>query len=177
MANRPPKHCDAAHEMVNGRYEGWPDTLVPEFDDIHYYTTDQFQPQPIKVTVTEKEVLDALAKSEGDLRMICNDPTKAVIAGVNKDAEIITNAAGGKQSNSPSRLDLMPALATIAVGRVLKYGAERYAPNNWRKIDTQDHLNHVLVHIYAYLAGDTSDDHLEHAACRAMMALEKHLGG
>lgn len=32
-------------------------------------------------------------------------------------------------------------------------------------------MNHLLMHVYAYLGGDTQDDHLSHALCRAMFAL------
>lgn len=95
-----------------------------------------------------------------------------MIHGVGPDAPTITNAAGGKQSDSPARLDLFPPRAWLAVGGVLKHGAGKYGENNWHKISVREHINHALVHYAAYLAGDTSDDHLEHAACRAMMALE-----
>ena len=37
------------------------------------------------------------------------------------------------------------------------------------------HLNKALIHIAAFLAGDTQDDHIGHACCRLQMALEKHL--
>lgn len=33
-------------------------------------------------------------------------------------------------------------------------------------------MNHVIQHLYAYLAGDDSDDHLSHAILRAMFAYE-----
>lgn len=59
------------------------------------------------------------------------------------------------------------ALFTIA--KVLKYGADRYEANNWRLIPQEDHLNHALIHYFAYKAGDTQDDHLGHCLCRLMM--------
>lgn len=100
---------------------------------------------------------------------------KTVVDGVGPNAEVVTNDNGGKQSKSPYRCDLLPAQATLTVASVLSYGAGRYGDNNWRKIDLKDHLNHVLTHIFAHLAGDKSDDHLGHAACRMMMALEQSL--
>ena len=159
-----------------------------------------------------------------------------VIDGVGADAEIVTNAAGGKQSKSPMALhlidpeflfewannkageleytdsdglrvvdgdscklyDLYNAVSDIAtfmkrgdkssldlaictlepddlkqltrIGKVLQYGAGRYAANNWRLIPQEEHINHALIHIIAHLAGDTQDDHLDHALCRLMMA-------
>lgn len=98
-----------------------------------------------------------------------------VVPGVGPDAPIITNARGGKQSHILYRLDLLPALATLAVARVLYHGAAKYGDDNWRSISTREHLNHLLLHVLAWLAGDRQDDHLDHMACRALMALEIHL--
>jgi hypothetical protein len=58
----------------------------------------------------------------------------------------------------------------IRIAKVLQYGASRYAPNNWRLIPQEEHINHALIHIVAHLAGDTQDEHLDHALCRLMMA-------
>lgn len=59
----------------------------------------------------------------------------------------------------------------LTIGKVLQYGAERYSPNNWRLIPREEHLNHALIHLVALLAGDTQDDHKEHAMCRLHMAI------
>ena len=95
-----------------------------------------------------------------------------VVFGVGKDAPTTVNEAGGKQSDSPYRCDLLPAHAVLAVAAVLKHGADKYGENNWRKITVADNLNHAMTHIFAYLAGDEQDDHLEHAACRILFALD-----
>ena len=98
---------------------------------------------------------------------------KGVITGVSKDEPISTNTRGGKQSASQYSLTAsFPHRAVLDVAKVVKYGLEKYAPDNWRLISRDDHLNHVLVHLFAYLAGDKQDDHLEHAACRILFALE-----
>lgn len=100
-----------------------------------------------------------------------------VVMGVGKDAPVVVNAHGGKQSHSPYRCDLLPPLATLAVAGVLRHGAAKYGANNWHAIEVPEHLNHAITHVFAYLAGDGSDDHLEHAACRLLMALEQKLTG
>jgi hypothetical protein len=55
---------------------------------------------------------------------------------------------------------------------VFDYGARKRSANNWRKVDMEDHIDHALQHIFAYLAGDKQDDHLGHAFCRLAMAVE-----
>ena len=94
----------------------------------------------------------------------------AKIKGIGPGAEIIENEQGGKQSKAVAAFHLLDALAMFRIAKVLQYGASRYERDNWRKISCEDHLNHALSHIFAYLAGDTQDDHLGHAFCRLMMA-------
>lgn len=102
----------------------------------------------------------------------CRD---AKVAGVGREEPTVTNERGARQSRLNYRCDLLPALASLAVSAVLHDGAAKYGADNWRGIPVRDHLNHALVHVFAFLAGDAQDDHLEHAACRALMALELHL--
>lgn len=66
----------------------------------------------------------------------------------------------------------MPPRAVLAVAEVLKHGADKYGVDNWRGIPVADHINHAMIHVLAWLAGDRQDDHLSHFACRALMALE-----
>lgn len=83
----------------------------------------------------------------------------------------------GKQSKSLARLDLLPPKAIFRIGSVLKAGAERYGEWNWLDISTSDHINHALIHLLAHLANDDKEDHLTHAACRIIFALEKFYEG
>lgn len=101
-----------------------------------------------------------------------------MIQGMSKNEPTVVNEKGGKQSLVPYRFDLMDAPAMFALAKVLYEGSQKHGEDNWRNIAIREHLNHLLAHVYAYLAGDTQDDHLEHAFCRAMMAvalrLEEH---
>lgn len=82
---------------------------------------------------------------------------------------------GAKQSKLDERCDLLPPRALLAVSRVLHEGAEKYGENNWFTIPVTSHLNHMVRHVFKYFMGDRSEKHLEHAACRALMALDKFL--
>jgi hypothetical protein len=88
------------------------------------------------------------------------------------EAPTHTNEQGGAQSTIPVRCDLLPPLAILAVAATLSPAAVKYGEANWRKIPQKDHVNHALAHIFAHLSGDTGDDHLNHAACRLLFAME-----
>ena len=90
-------------------------------------------------------------------------------------APVVENELGGKQSKLDYAFHLTDPLANFALAEVFAIGAAKYAADNWRLIPVEEHLNHLLTHINAHMAGDTQDDHLGHALCRAHMALAKHL--
>lgn len=94
-----------------------------------------------------------------------------MIEGVGREAPVTVNEEGGKQSKVLYRFDLADPVAMFEMTRVLQEGAEKYGDDNWRLIPVNDHLNHMLIHVYAYLAGDRQDDHLAHALCRALFAV------
>lgn len=98
------------------------------------------------------------------------------IFGVEPDAPVVTNKNGGKQSKTPYGFHLLPISALFDAAKVAKEGADKYgetfSQRNYTKIDTEDHLNHALQHIYAFLAGDKQDDHLGHAIVRLMFAYD-----
>lgn len=99
------------------------------------------------------------------------------LRGVGEDAPTVTNAAGGKQSESPYRFDLLPPLALAEVAAILKHGADKYGDDNWYSLSPEECSTHVLQHAFAFLAGDTTEGgdpihHLRRVACRALMWLE-----
>jgi hypothetical protein len=112
---------------------------------------------------------EAIEEIQQEMRDWVNGNAKA--RAVSADAPTISNVKGGSQSYIPVRFDLLDANALFAAAGVLHEGADKYGAGNWRLIPVRDHLNHLLTHVYAYLAGDRSDDHLSHALCRATFAL------
>ena len=100
----------------------------------------------------------------------------AMIQGVSPDEPIMQNEHGGKQSDTPYAFHLLPLSSMFAAAEVAAYGAKKYGETfdnrNYTKIPVEDHINHCIQHLYAYLAGDTQDDHLAHAIVRAMFAFD-----
>lgn len=90
-------------------------------------------------------------------------------------APMSTNLAGGKQSHIARSYTLVPPNALAEVASVLHSGAKKYGVDNWKLILVDDHLNHVLNHIFLYLADNETEHHLSHAATRMMMALELYI--
>lgn len=83
-----------------------------------------------------------------------------------------TTDQGGKQAKIEYRADLVPPLAMLRAAGILKMGADRYGEGNWKKISIPSHLNHAISHLFLYLSGDQVEDHLAHATCRLMFALD-----
>lgn len=112
---------------------------------------------------------------EGDI-LFGDKKVKQVIQGVDPNTPVVENENGGKQSATPYGFHLLPTSAVFAAAEVAAYGAAKYGETfderNYTKIPTEEHINHCIQHLYAYLAGDASDDHLGHAIVRAMFAYD-----
>lgn len=79
---------------------------------------------------------------------------------------------GIKYDGGKSRLDLVPMRALTEVGYVLTAGAERYGPNNWRKVIgwRWRYMGAALRHVAAYLMGKRIDDEGKHTTRRQHLA-------
>lgn len=96
------------------------------------------------------------------------------IGDLGPNSEIETNARGGKQSKLDYAFHLLDPVANLELAKVVAEGVKRYPRDNWRLIEVEDHLNHAMTHINAFLAGDNQDNHLTHALCRLHFAVAKH---
>lgn len=79
---------------------------------------------------------------------------------------------GVKHDGGKFRFTLLPWNAVKEVIDVLEFGAKKYAPDNWKRVD--DHrdryFNATIRHVTAWYAGEKNDpetglNHLAHAVC------------
>lgn len=118
-----------------------------------------------------KAAREAQADAQSDV------PVKRLATDLSPTAEVGTNEFGGKSTKLAARFDLIDPQALFRVAEVFGYGASKYTPDNWRAVPTVEHINHALVHLFAHLAGDTQDAHLDHAATRLIMAIAVDIQG
>ena len=71
-------------------------------------------------------------------------------------------------------LELIPVEAYEALGRVLTFGANKYSPNSWQRVDPERYVGALLRHLCLYLRDPAGVDeesglmHTEHLLCNAM---------
>ena len=90
--------------------------------------------------------------------------------------------SGVKYDGTKPEMYLIPPLATLEVGKVLTYGAKKYSPDNWRKLDNLQnrYTSAAMLNMLAHMSGEENDketgvSHLAHAICCLMFKLEDEL--
>jgi hypothetical protein len=120
-----------------------------------------------------KEVEEMNAELERQFRAQMSDSPQGqdVIAAEQKKEFV-------KHDNEKNRLGLLPVQAVLTIGKVLTFGARKYAPNNWMRCkDTTRYVDAALRHIFAYIGGEKNDPetglpHLAHAGCCIMFLID-----
>ena len=86
-------------------------------------------------------------------------------------------AAGEKKDTGKLPLELLPVDVLEEVAKVLQFGANKYAANNWRGgIAYSRVYGATLRHLFAWWRGEDNDaetglSHLAHAICELCFAL------
>jgi hypothetical protein len=104
-----------------------------------------------------------------------------ILAGFIEGAQAYTAAEtqGRKDDGGKPRWDLLPFAALEDVARVLEFGARKYAPDNWRKVEgwRWRYTRAGFGHLAAFARGEKLDPesglpHLAHAACCLLFILD-----
>lgn len=71
-----------------------------------------------------------------------------------------------------TRYDLISPIGLEALARTYAEGAAKFGAFNWENgMPVNDLLNHAIAHVYKFLSGDRSEDHLAHAAWNLLGAI------
>jgi hypothetical protein len=132
---------------------------------------ERLTPEEIKNKEGEELTLDELLDNSPQLKNKEGDDL----------LEIISNK-GRKYDYEKPQLYLLPPKTLYEVGKVLTFGAEKYDPHNWRKVDDLQnrYSSAAMRHILAHIDGEDLDEetglsHLAHAICCLMFKLEDEL--
>lgn len=88
---------------------------------------------------------------------------------------------GRKDDQEKIRLELVPPDALLEIGKVLTFGAQKYAPRNWeRGMSWSRILGAILRHTMAIMRGEDRDPetgllHSAHLGCCAMFLISFQL--
>lgn len=90
------------------------------------------------------------------------------------DGATVNYGSGAVRSSDAeqTRYDLISPIGLRAVAAACAEGAAKYGDFNWEKgMPANDMLNHAIRHLYMFLGGDRSEDHLGHACWNVMGAI------
>jgi len=90
--------------------------------------------------------------------------------------------SGMKFDDDKLRWDLLPFDAIEEIVKIMTFGAKKYAPNNWQKVDADRYIAALMRHLVAHLKGEKLDQesgilHLSHIACNIIFLIWKELHG
>ena len=99
-----------------------------------------------------------------------------------KKKKEVEATVGIKFDGEKNRYDLIPPFALDAVAEVLTYGAAKYSPDNWKKLEDAENRYWAAAnrHMWAIRRGEDIDPesgmtHIAHAMCSMMYISElKH---
>lgn len=86
---------------------------------------------------------------------------------VSKDGSLSQSEHGAVRSTDAmsTRYDLISPVGLRRLAETYAEGAKKYGDCNWELgFPVSDILNHAIRHLYIFLSGDRSEDHLAHAA-------------
>lgn len=88
------------------------------------------------------------------------------------DGKQVLSSGATRSGSIPERYDLMSPIAMTRRGIVYGEGAQTHGDRNWEKgMPLSVSINRAMRHLVLYLSGDTSEDHLAHAAVNMDFAM------
>ena len=126
-----------------------------------------------------KDVMDYIQNAENYIQNATNKVNALFLKELSSSS--VDEVKGMKFDQDKLRYDLIPPEVKKWLAEVLTYGAKKYAPDNWKKIEVERYYAAMERHMVAYQLGEEKDPesgihHLIHMMCNAMFIcwLEHH---
>lgn len=159
----------------------------PDSDNVQPYTgpielnlnkvTKEFNEQFLAAHESEAEKLNPRSPGFIDSTIYKDSNIWAPVAEDGPEGEVKEmKASGAVQNYVEEAFELVPYPTISAIASTMKEGMEKYGYRNYMGIPKEEHVGRAIRHMYKYLSGDTSEEHLAHAITRLGFAVEmKHL--
>jgi hypothetical protein len=116
--------------------------------------------------------------NRGDVMVVLNKGKSNPIE-ILKESQRKDHKGGRKFDGGKLQYGLIPPLALRETVKVLTFGAEKYEPDNWRRVPDgpRRYFDAAQRHLWAYKEGEMYDpetgvNHLAHALCCIMFMLD-----
>lgn len=173
--------CEEFRKQIFGlpmsNYQNSP-TIEPEKSPeqvAHEIELDNFAPPPPAKDWYPTTVPSATINLNLDEKMATKIVGQAFNASgpVGNNFEIHSTGAIRSTEADDVRFDLIPQRMLERVAKVMKNGAIKYGEHNWTKgFKWSVCINHLARHLYLYLTGDKTEDHLAHMVCNLGFLIE-----
>lgn len=87
--------------------------------------------------------------------------------------EGVIEKKGLKYDTEKTMWNLLPLSVLSGVAQVLTFGAKKYSPNNWKKVEPKKYYSAMIRHLESLANGEENDDesklhHAYHFCCNAI---------
>ena len=116
------------------------------------------------------DMMDTIKKQKEEIENLKNIHSKDVKNLVHNETK---NIDGMKFDDNKLQFGLLPPEIKLYFAEVLTFGAQKYAPDNWKKVDVKRYYDAFERHMNAFQLGEKLDSdsglhHLKHALTNMM---------
>jgi hypothetical protein len=130
-----------------------------------------------------------LMKHKKGQKVFCEGPCnldheimQRLLPAVPEDKMVVGSSGGMKKDGTKPVWALLPLDAVEECVKVMTFGAQKYRPGNWKKVEPHRYFSAMLRHLTAIQAGEKIDPdsqlmHISHVLCNAVFLTWFHLHG